>query len=173
MSTQFIYSKAHFEKKFISFLEPVGNTFKWNYLKNLLDNIKGASKASKERAINIVKRYIKGEEWWSADEAKELTMLWRCARLTIADVYSPQTIAEYSYERLAEAEADLEAGIINEQKYVDRCNNIKSAKEEDEALLDACACKTISSMSLDEDAGVVCLTVICLPHDFNWMASVL
>jgi len=171
MTTTFIYNQEHFRNHIIGFSgDDISQEIK--YTKELLDTISGASKACKERAIKIIRRFHNGQEWWLTDEAKELTMLWRCYRLKLANLYDPQTVSEYSYERLADAEADLEKGIINEQKYIDRCNHIKKRKEEDEALLDACACKTISSMSVDE-TGQVCLTIICLPHDFNATATVL
>jgi hypothetical protein len=173
MTTTFIYNKKHFRNHIIGLLtrgDDISEDIK--YTKELLDNISGVSKACKERAIKIVRRFYNGQEWWLTDEAKELTMLWRCYRLKLANLYNPQTVSEYSYERLADAESDLENGIINEQKYIDRCNHIKKRKEEDEALLDACACKTISSMNVNEE-GQVCLTVICLPHDFNATATVL
>jgi len=184
MSSIFIYNKAHFEEHFMCYFKHADYI---PILKEMLGDIAKhtASKACKERAIKIVRRFQSGQEWWRVDEAKELTLLWRCGRLTLTEIYNPQTVSEYSYERLAEAESDLEKGIINEQRFIERCNTIKMMKEEDEALMNACACKTISSMDAEEVLqytaegvehyveGEFELTIICLPHDFSMVATVL
>jgi len=182
----FLYTKEEFERDIMVSLK----VYSAKELKEIIDE--QLEEKSKNFRTSVFKRILNqqnNKKWWigncltnfeKTQEQEEFVAIWKMSIYSQRGFYLscyedkklPEAIDSWFHNTLEEGETKLKEGKINEQQYINYCNNLKDGKERTQDLLNVCICSVIGRQNRarigKSDGPIVDIfRITCMPCGFN------